>query len=120
MISKSIDKAIDVVNKRLADIKVDAIIIRNTETYNVLTGRNTITSTEESITGFMGSFEYSEIDNIKILQEDIKFLILSTFEIPFNSVTDQIKIDSFTYNIIGVRKVSIGSKNVLYTLQLRI
>jgi hypothetical protein len=120
MISKSIDKAIDVINKRLADIKVDAIIVRNTETYNVLTGRNTTTSTEESITGFIGSFEYSEVDNVKVLQEDIKFLILSTFEIPFNSVTDQIKVDSLTYNIVSVKKVRVGSKNVLYTLQLRI
>ena len=120
MISKSIDKAISLVNKRLASVKIDATIIRNTETYNLSTGKNTLTSTNESITGFMDSFGYSEVDNVKVLQEDIKFLILSTFEIPFSSMVDQIKIGLFTYNIVSIKKVAVGSKNILYTLQLRI
>ena len=119
MISKSIDKAISLVNKRLASVKIDATIIRNTETYNLSTGKNTLTSTNESITGFMDSFGYSEVDNIKVLQEDIKFLILSTFEIPFSSMVDQIKIGLFTYNIVSIKKVAVGTKNILYTLQLR-
>ena len=119
MIPQAIDKAIDVVNRKLASIKADATILRNAESYSTSTGKNTLTSVEEAITGFMDSFGYTEVDNVKVLQEDVKFLIMSTFEIAFDSVVDQIKIGLFTYNIVSVRKIAVGTKNILYTLQLR-
>jgi hypothetical protein len=119
MIPQAIDKAVDILNRKLSSMKVTATILRNSESYNLSTGKNTLTSVEETVTGFMDSFGYTEIDNVKVLQEDVKFLILSTFEIAFDSVVDQIKIGLFTYNIVSVKKAAVGTKNILYTLQLR-
>lgn len=119
MIPQAIDKAVDTVNRKLSSMKVTAVILRNTESYSTVTGKNTLVSTDEAMTGFMDSFGYSEVDNVKVLQEDVKFLILSTVEIAFDSVVDQVKIGLFTYNIVSVKKVAVGTKNILYTLQLR-
>lgn len=119
MISKAIEKAVDIINRNLSDLKSEAVIIRNTETYDLATGKNVFTATEEVVSGFMDSFGFTEVDDVKVLQEDIKFMILSNTEIEFDSVKDQIKLGLLTYNIIGIKKSSISSKNILYILQLR-
>lgn len=120
MIIDTINSAINRVNKTLAEFKVAATIIRNTESYDANTGVNTLIPTEESISGFMDSFSYNEVDNVKVLQDDVKFSILSSEEVVLNSVIDQVKIGSVIYQIVSVKKISIGSSNILQTLQLRV
>lgn len=120
MIAKTIDNAVDLINRKFSGLKTEASIIRNTELYDLNVGKVVNSSTEEAISGFIDSFNFNEIDDVKVLQDDLKFILISSTEIRLDSVKDQIKIGLFSYIIRNVRKYSVGNKNVVYVLQLRL
>lgn len=118
MILQGITKALAQVNK-LTEIYAPATLVVNAQSYDVSTGNNTLVATESAIQGIIDSFDFKEIDNDKVLQNDIKFIVMSTSSLTFNSATDQVILRNIKYNIVHVKAISIGSSDIMYTLQLR-
>lgn len=119
MILQSVLKGLETV-KKYSELFIDATWIRQTESYSTDTGVNTISQSSTALKGITENFNFTEIDDVKVLQNDLKFHVMVEDNLDFQSMVDKIKIDGLEYNIVAVRTTKLGSSNILYTLQLRV
>lgn len=119
MILQSVLKGLEAI-KKYSELFTGATLIRQTESYSTDTGVNTITQETHVIKGIPENFNFTEIDDVKVLQNDMKFHVFVEDGLDFQSAVDLIQIDGLKYNIVAVRTTKLGPSNILYTLQLRV
>lgn len=118
MIVEKIQKAISIISKR-AELLVSANLHSRTESYDVASGSVISTSNSVPVKGVFEQFDIREIDNLKVFQDDIKFIVLVENGLSVNSLNDKIEIDGIDYDIIKYRNINVGTTKILYVLHLR-
>lgn len=100
--------------KRIID-KFGRTVIKRTQTTSGLAYDPTVTNVDTNIVGAFTSFSNSEIDGTLILARDKK--VLTYTEV---TVADKIVDDSIVYSVVNVEVVQIGTRKIIYKVQVRI
>jgi len=120
MIIEAVESGFNQAKSILVELSIPAVVKRHTESYDLASGQNVLATTNQDILGVIDTFNFTEIDHVKVLQDDMKFLIVANDEIVFKSMVDQIEVSGIVYNILSFQKAMVGAKNFLYTLHLRV
>ena len=118
MITGKVLKAIGKV-KQMTELFVEAQLIQSSDSYNIITGNMDLVTSSKTVPGIIDNFDFKDIDNFQVLQSDIKFLVLHDETLDFTPMKDKMIVESNQYEIMGVKSISLGSNEMLYTLHLR-